>query len=123
MEAVVTCGISGLGTPGLSVSTTRTFTGGLTYDFAVAGTTANQLLTTAWTAADADAIFISSDITLTIKTNSSGSPAETITITEDVPFFWQRDSGITNPFATNVTALYISPAGAVAGTLKIRVVT
>lgn len=121
MLVTITSGVSGTTPPVPSRQTVLTVTSVLEHDIAVAGTTPNQLFTTAWVAANAQAIYIESDIDLTIKTNSSGSPAQTITIKASTPFLWIKNSGVTNPFATDVTALYQSPAGAVAGTLKLRV--
>jgi hypothetical protein len=53
---------------------------------------------------------------LTIKTNSSGSPANTITLAADVPFQWilgdnaLRDTA-NAAITTDITALYITNAG------------
>lgn len=64
-------------------------------------------------------IFIIASAALVIKTNSSGSPANTITLTPDVPYLWQigdgtlRDTaGVT--IATNITSLFVTnPAASI----------
>jgi hypothetical protein len=59
---------------------------------------------------------------LTLKTNSSGSPADTITLLDGEPLSWHSDADQQSPFAsgTDVTALYITNAEAVAVLLDIR---
>jgi hypothetical protein len=63
------------------------------------------------------AIFASAAMTL--KTNSSGSPDDTITLAAGQLLVWTSDSGMANPFdAAAVTKIYVtSTAG---GLLKIR---
>jgi hypothetical protein len=43
---------------------------------------------------------------MTLKTNSTGSPQETLTIKANKPFAWNINSGVPVPFAGNVTAVY-----------------
>lgn len=50
--------------------------------------------------------YILSTHDLTLKTNSSGSPAQTFVIKAGVPFAWSVNSGITNPFSVTVTSTY-----------------
>lgn len=67
-------------------------------------------------------IYILSDQNLTLKTNSSGSPQETIALLADKPWVWSAgDSYFANPFAGDVTALYVTNAAA-AAVLKIRAI-
>ena len=66
-------------------------------------------------------LLLSSDTDMTLKTNSSGSPTDTITLTGGVPIFWQ--TGMPNcPITADVTKFFVAN-GAAAGTLKIRVLT
>ena len=69
------------------------------------------------------AIKFLSDIDLTIKTNSSGSPADTITLTANQPLFWHVGMGLTSPLGTDVTTIFVTAAGSVAGTLKVWCIT
>jgi hypothetical protein len=57
---------------------------------------------------------------LTVKTNSSSSPADTITLTDSMKaVIWYTGSVFDNPLTTDVTALYVSNAGADAVTFKL----
>lgn len=57
---------------------------------------------------------------LTIKTNSSGSPTDTITLTANNALVWVRGGG-TQPFQAtpDVSAFYLSNTDATAGTLTV----
>jgi hypothetical protein len=73
----------------------------------IPSSTTNKLLTGfAFTLANLQDIYILSDQDVTLKTNSTGSPQETLTIKANKPFGWYKDSGIPAPFAGNVTAVY-----------------
>lgn len=49
---------------------------------------------------------------LTLKTNSTGSPADTFTITPANGIAWSvGDASITNPIGTAITTIYITNAG------------
>lgn len=52
-----------------------------------------------------------SDQAMVIKTNSTSSPSDTLNLVAGVPYFWYAGSGITNPFATDVTIMYASTPG------------
>lgn len=73
-----------------------------------------------WTAdvSQIKALFIHSTCALTIETNSSSSPANTITLVADVPYIWTEHSYNSNLLTTDVTSLYLSSAAT--GTLNIR---
>lgn len=45
---------------------------------------------------------------LTIKTNDSGAPADTIVLKANKPLIWQHDSLHANPFSEDITALYLT---------------
>jgi hypothetical protein len=65
-------------------------------------------------------IFITCDKAATVKTNSSSSPQETITIAAGGVFQWATGQGIANPFADDVTAIYVSKPGSNNGVLSVR---
>src|SRR5262245_34097170 len=51
---------------------------------------------------------------LTVETNSGSAPAATVNLKAGKPLMWYADSGLAHPFgATNVTALFVTLAGAV----------
>lgn len=58
---------------------------------------------------------------VTVKTNSSGSPAQTFTLAPNKVGIWNSDMPWANPISTNITALYISNPNTVAGTLKMTI--
>lgn len=65
-------------------------------------------------------LFLYSDVAMTIKTNSSGAPAATVTLAAGQAIVWTSTSGLTNPFgSTDVTALYVTNAAT--GTLTMGV--
>lgn len=66
--------------------------------------------------ADLKRVLVISDKDFSLKTNSSGSPADTIAIKAGKPFVWEADTGyFDNPFTVDVTSIFIdNGAGAVA---------
>jgi hypothetical protein len=73
----------------------------------IPSSTTNKLLTGfTFTLANLQDIYILSDQDMTLKTNSTGSPQETLTIKANKPFAWNINSGVPVPFAGNVTAVY-----------------
>jgi len=93
------------------------------FDFQVAASTSNQPFNLAFTKVDLQSIFILSDQTVTIKTNSSSTPQDTLTITGNDPYQWDINCGIANPFAGNVTSGFTSNAGDTAANVSVRVLT
>lgn len=63
-----------------------------------------------------DLVFLS-DQNLTIKTNSSGSPANTYALVAGIPFYWTVTSGVANPVTTVVTTAFVVNANAVIANL------
>jgi hypothetical protein len=74
-----------------------------------------------WTLQKDDAVTLAifASGAMTLKSNSSGSPDDTITLAAGQLLVWTSDSGMTNPFSNgDVTKIYVtSTAG---GLLKIR---
>jgi hypothetical protein len=89
-------------------------------DQSVAASTTNLLVPLAFVVADLQSIYIFSDQDLTLKTNSSGSPQETITLKANKPLAWYKDCGLPVPFAGDVTALYVTNAGATLANFSLR---
>lgn len=65
-------------------------------------------------------VFISTDQTITLETNSPSAPAQSFTITAEKPFLWYTGCGWPNPLTTDITALYLTRAAANAAAVKIR---
>ncbi len=110
------------GTNGIRVNGGFTETGTTSIDIAKnlsAGST-NVLVAAAWTVANTQAIFLVSSSNMTIKTNSSSSPGNTINLVAGVPLIWDASGGYyANPFTVNVTGFYCtcSAAGLLQGSI------
>lgn len=62
-----------------------------------------------------------SDSVVTIKTNSSGAPDDTIALKAGVPYIWNADAYFTNLFTTDVTTIYVQNATGSAASFDLRV--
>lgn len=89
-------------------------------NIALAGAATNQQENIAFNHTNLRGVYIKSDQDVTLKTNSSGSPDNTITIKAGIPFVWVYQSGITNPFSAAVTTTYWTNAGSAAATIFMR---
>jgi hypothetical protein len=91
--------------------------------FTVAASVTNQLEPLAVTIAKIKGLYIKSDADVTLKTNSSGSPQETITVKAGVPICWYSNNGfaIGGIFAGDLTATYWSNAGVTVANVEVRV--
>lgn len=69
------------------------------------------------------AILIHSTQAVTLKTNDSGTPDETVSIVADVPYIWHTDSYFSNVLETDITSLFITNASGAAATVTVVVVT
>jgi hypothetical protein len=113
---------SGTGTGSISGQATDqggTFTSTVT-TFPASST--NASLTLAFTKANLQSSYIVADQNCTIKTNSSGSPSETITLVAGIPhptYKWSKSSGVTNPWTTDVTTAFVTCTSAT--TIKIGI--
>lgn len=78
---------------------------------------ANVLLSLSFTAASVQSIFLVSTSDLTVKTNSTTAPGNTINLKAGRPLRWSASDGYyANPFTADVTAFYITCTAA--GTLQ-----
>ena len=64
-------------------------------------------------------IVIHSTVAATLKTNSSGTPDNTIVLKADVEYVWNTDSYDALLLGTDVTTVFLVVAGAAAGVLTI----
>lgn len=64
-------------------------------------------------------LHIQANAAMTIKTNSSGSPDDTLTIAANKPLLWFEGCGMTCPLDTDVTQLYV--ASVAGGSLQITI--
>lgn len=77
------------------------------------GGSTNEPLAMTLTVANIQAIFLVSNVDLTLETNSGTSPANTINLKAGSPLVWSKsDAYFANPFTTNVTGFFITCAAA-----------
>jgi len=107
---------------GESVSVNKTYTveGEQNVDVAVPAATTHKEVNIDLDVSELKTLMILSTTDVTIKTNSTGSPDDTLTVVANTPVMWGDDTGITCPLTVDVTKIYITNAGAVASTVKIR---
>ena len=91
------------------------------WDGVVAAGATNAPIDADWVNANVQSLMIWSDQAVTVKTNSSSSPAQTITLLANQMIEYGVGIGLTNPFTTDVTALFVSNAGGVNANFKLRV--
>jgi len=102
-----------IGNNTLSTAVTKTADGSYIFDDAIAANQTDKLLAASVDVSQVQAIYISSDQDCTIETNSSSSPAQTLAIDANNPLVWTKDSGVTNPLTTDITALYVTNTTAI----------
>lgn len=90
------------------------------FDGTVPGTTTNMEVDVSFQHDDIVALCLYSTKALTIKTNSSSAPDDTITLAAGVPLIWSTGDRGTNPFTDPVTKLFLTNAGAAEATVKLR---
>lgn len=113
------------GSPINPVGATFTGTEELNFTLSLAGGATNTQFNLVFTKTSLQSIFIYTDAeNVTLKTNSSGSPQDTITITAGEPYVWDVSSGITNPFAGNVTSGFVTnSSGTISTNFYVRCLT
>ena len=65
-------------------------------------------------------IYILADKALTLKTNSTSTPADTISLAVDKPFLWYSGCGLTMPFTVDITTLYLTNGTAGTGNVELH---
>lgn len=89
-------------------------------DLTVLNGVVNQLVSIAWVLANLKSFLITSDVDVTVKTNSSSAPQETLAVKANNPIVFRNDDGRAALFAGNVTALYVTNAAGATATINIR---
>jgi hypothetical protein len=108
---------------GNAISALGTYTGTteVAFDGTVPATTDLQEVDIAWIAANVKALLLYSSQPLTIKTNVSGSPVQTLVLAAGQALVWGTDHLEPIPVTANVTKLFLSNDTANIATVKIRV--
>lgn len=79
-------------------------------DLAIAGPVTNRLIACTLDVSEIKAIIIVCSEDATLKTNSSGSPDNTLTLKANEPYIWWVNAPWTNVLTVDVTALYLTVA-------------
>jgi sulfur relay (sulfurtransferase) complex TusBCD TusD component (DsrE family) len=78
----------------------------------IPASTTNQLATIAVDVSEIESLFLYTDGVLTLKTNSSGSPAQTLAFAASKPLVWNTGMPVTCPLTADITAFYLTNATA-----------
>lgn len=126
LSQIFSCGWSASG--GAAVSSSPTITGdtSIQLNFTLAGSTTNQEQQFGFDCANVKGVLITvtdNTGTVTLKTNSTGSPDHTKTwASGGGETFWSSRSSETNPFgSTDVTTTYWTNAGTAQATVNVRI--
>lgn len=95
----------------------------VTFDENVPNPSTDLLFAVAFDVTKVESIYLLSDQNLTIKTNSSGAPANTINLLANAPYVWQRGTYLANLFTVNVTAFYLTQSSGSTARLRGRILT
>jgi hypothetical protein len=105
-----------------AVTTTLTSNTDIAQDITVAATTTNYEADIDVTEANIQSMAIYSDKAVTVKTNSTSAPDDTITLTAGQMKIWKvGDLDAAKLFTADVTKLYITNAGSAIATVKVRI--
>jgi len=98
----------------MSITGSQSFTGEnqITLAPVIPDGATNQLILVAIDVSLLKFLAIKSDKNITIKTNSSGSPADTLNILANVPYIWGDGGYETCKLTTDVASMYITNATA-----------
>lgn len=107
------------------ITKNNTYTAGAVdnIDESIPNSTTNGLVAFALTVAKLKSLYMVSDAVITVKTNSSGSPQETIALAAGCPLVWNSSDGyFACPFSGDVTKLYVTNTSGGAAQLQIRTI-
>ena len=124
MSVTHTVMITSVNDAGQAVSLTGATISGnreIAFSQAIAASQTNLLVPVAYTLANLKSLIIVSDQNCTLKTNSSGTPQDTISLTANSALIYQPGTGEPSPFAGDVTAWYITNTPAL--NLKARILS
>lgn len=88
----------------------------------VPASTTHQLYSLAMPTADLKSVFLYTDGALTVKTNSTSAPDQTLTFAADYPLAWASGMPNTNPITTAVTQVYLTNASTTAAVVLAGIV-
>lgn len=105
----------------LNVSAVRSFSGDnqLAITQAIANGTTNQEILAAIDVSATKFVVLSSDVALTLKTNSSGSPDNTINLSAGVPYIWGYGDYNSLLLTVDVAKFFVTNSSGSSATLNI----
>ncbi len=105
----------------LNVSAVRTFVGDnqLAITQSIPAATTNQEILAAIDVSEAKFVVLSSDVALTLKTNNSSSPSNTIALAAGVPYVWGFGDNNALLLTVDVAKFFVTNATAGAAALNI----
>lgn len=114
--------VQSLTTPSGQVSVSKQYSaaGNIEIDETVPATTTHMPLSMALDISQVKSLMISSDVAVTLKTNSSGSPTDTIAIKAGIPYIWNIDSYDSCLVTADVTTAFVTNATSGPATVSIR---
>jgi hypothetical protein len=89
-------------------------------DESIANGATNVAVTWAVDQSELKLLYIVSDKALTLKTNSSSAPDDTITLAANQPVEWCASDSATCPLSADVTLLYVTNSSGASAALTIR---
>lgn len=89
-------------------------------DIAVPENSTNLAIAFTCDVSELQSLYLVSTVNMTLKTNSTSSPQETLTLVANEPVIWWDGNPLTMPFAGDITALYATTGAVGDGTLSIR---
>lgn len=107
------------------VSNSQTFTGtgeANIVSTTVADSVTDQLEVISIDVSEIQSIYINSTQDITLETNDSGTPVDTISLRANEPYIWYVNSYFTNILDTDVTAIYLTNASGSSATFNLRCV-
>lgn len=112
----------GFSRAGESLSQSNSYTGGLEKNLSetIPGASTNLLVNYTLDVSACKSFYMQSTRDMTVKTNSSGSPDDTIALKANEPYQWAPNYADTFKLTADVTALYITLAAGADDTLVIR---
>jgi len=110
---------------GRQVSRENTFTGtgsASVVGESIADSTTDGLVAFALDVSQVKAIYIKSDQDITIETNSSSAPDNTLALKSNIPYVWYTNKYDALVFTADITKIYVTNASGSAATLNIEAV-
>lgn len=109
---------------GVSSSQVNTLTAGLRIAISEPIAIANDVLVAlSVDVSQVKGVYIVCDQDVTLETNNSGSPTNTLALKANIPYVWYTNKYHTLVFSSDITALYVTNASAAVANLVVEILT